>query len=229
MYTVNKTRSRKKLLLEFIITIAVLFALLAVALWFFVFREKGESSASFSRTGGTVAVVAPATKDFTVDEFTISLPDGWELNGKKNPYYNQVFYEFQSKVKDYENRWLNVYVDVIPQDYAINKLLPISVINNKITPGTVSDDCKSFTGAPKPGSGQTTSQTWKATWEDVTFICNMTGQQNQVGTASAADGYNVPITGPLKGTHTYFFVYIDHNVRPDTSILSDAVKSFVAL
>jgi hypothetical protein len=57
----------------------------------------------------------------------------------------------------------------------------------------------------------------------------MTGQQNQVGTASADDGYNVPITGPLKGTHTYFFVYTDNNVRPDTSILSDALKTFVAL
>jgi hypothetical protein len=229
MYTVNKTRSRKKLLLEFLIALLVLFGLLAFALWFFIFRTTDESSANFSRAGGTVAIVEAATKEFTVDEFTLDLPAGWELLGKKNPFSNQVYYEFQSKVQDYENRWLRVYVDVIPEDYTLNKLLPITVIENKLEAGTVSEDCKTFNGAPKISSGQTSSQTWKATWEDITFICNMVGQQNHIGTANAKDGYAVPVTGPTKGTHKYFFVYIDHNVRPDTSILIDAVDSFEAL
>jgi len=229
MYTVNKTRSRKKLLIEFIAVLLAIFIVAAFLVWFFIFRGGTQSSASFNKTGGTVAVVEAATIEFTVDEFKISLPEGWELLGKQNPYYNQLYYEFQSKVKDYDNRWLKVFVDVIPQDYALNKLLPITVEGNKLKPGIMSDDCKTFTGAPKPGSGQTSAQTWKATWENVTFICNMQSQQNHVGTASAADGYNVPVTGPAKGTHKYFFVYIDHNVRPDTSILTDAVKSFEAL
>jgi len=229
MYTVNKTRSRKKLLIEFIAVLLAIFIVAAFLVWFFIFRGGTQSSASFNKTGGTVAVVEAATIEFTVDEFKISLPEGWELLGKQNPYYNQLYYEFQSKVKDYDNRWLKVFVDVIPQDYALNKLLPITVEGNKLKPGIMSDDCKTFTGAPKPGSGQTSAQTWKATWENVTFICNMQSQQNHVGTASAADGYSVPVTGPAKGTHKYFFVYIDHNVRPDTSILTDAVKSFEAL
>ena len=229
MYTVNKTRSRKKLLIEFIAVLLAIFIVAAFLVWFFIFRGGTQSSASFNKTGGTVAVVEAATIEFTVDEFKILLPEGWELLGKQNPYYNQLYYEFQSKVKDYDNRWLKVFVDVIPQDYALNKLLPITVEGNKLKPGIMSDDCKTFTGAPKPGSGQTSAQTWKATWENVTFICNMQSQQNHVGTASAADGYNVPVTGPAKGTHKYFFVYIDHNVRPDTSILTDAVKSFEAL
>lgn len=229
MYTVNKTRSRKKLFFEFALALAILFSIVAVALWFFIFRNNSESSASFSRVGGTVAVVEAATKEFTVDEFTIELPEGWELLGKQNPFYDQVYYEFQSKIKDYENRWLRVYVDVIPDDYIINKLLPIVVQGNKVDPGTISGDCKTFKGAPKPGSGQTTYQTWKATWEDITFICDMVSAQNKIGTATAVDGYAVPINGPTKGLHKYFFVYIDHNIRPDTSIMVNALESFEAL
>ncbi|MEZ6331378.1 MAG: hypothetical protein R3B12_05270 [Candidatus Saccharimonadales bacterium] len=229
MYTVNKTRSRKKLLIEFFVVLMGLFVILAFVIWFFVFRSNGETSSNFTKTGGTVAVVAPATVDFVVDEFKISLPEGWVLNGKQNPYYNQVYYEFQSKVKDYENRWLKAYVDVIPQEYALNKLLPITVEGNRIQPGVMSEDCKSFTGAPKPGAGQTSAQTWKATWQDVTFVCDMATQQNHIGTANATNGYNVPIVGPTKGKHTYFFVYIDHNIRPDTTILKNALKSFEAL
>lgn len=229
MYTVNKTRSRKKLFIEFVVTLGILFGLLAFGLWFFIFRHNDESSASFSRAGGTVAVVEAATKEFAVDEFTMELPDGWELNGKLNPFYNQVYYEFQSKIKDYDNRWLRVYIDVIPEEFSLNKLLPITVLENTLEAGTVSEDCKTFNGAPKIGSGQTNAQTWKATWEDITFICNMVGQQNYIGTATAKDGYAVPVTGPIKGTHKYFFVYIDHNVRPDTKILVDAVESFEAI
>lgn len=229
MYTVNKTRSRKRLLFEFLTVVFVLLLIVGALIWFFFLRGSNESSANFSRTGGTVAVVKPATVDFTQDEFKISLPDGWKLLGLKNPYYNQKYYEYQSTVKDYDNRWLRVYVDVIPQDYVLNKLLPITVEGNRLKPGAMSDDCKSFTGAPKPGSGQTNSQSWKATWSDISFICDMASQQNQVGTANAANGYAVPVTGPTKGTHTYFFVYIDQNIRPDTSILTNAIKSFEAL
>ena len=229
MYTVNKTRSRKKLLLEFMIAIAIFFAICALIIWFLLFRDNSESSASFSKAGGTVAVVQAATKQFTVDEFTIELPEGWELLGKQNPYYNQVYYEFQSKVKDYENRWLKVFVDVIPDDYALNKILPITVEDNRLKPGIMSEDCQSFQGSPKPGSGQTSSQTWRATWEDVSFVCAMSGIQNNIGTASQNEGYATSVTGPIKGTHKYFFVYTDHNVRPDSSILVDAIKSFEAL
>lgn len=228
MYTVNKTRSRKKLLAQFVLAFVIFIVLAAILFWFFVIKNTDESSANFVRSGGTIAVVAPATIDISTDEFTVTLPEGWALLGKMNPYYNQVYYEFQSQVKDYENRWLRVYVDIYPEDFALNRLLPVAAKDNGLVPGTISSDCKTFQGAPKPGTGQVTSQTWTAVWEGVTFTCNMVSPVNNIGTGSVKDGYGVPVTG-TKGTHEYFFVYIDHNVRPDASILTDAVKSFEAL
>jgi hypothetical protein len=230
MYTVNKTRSRKKLLTQVIISLALALAIIIALFWYFVWRDQGFQSANFVRSGGsTVAVVAPATVDFTTDEFKITLPEGWESLGKQRPYSNQEYYEYQSKVKDYENRWLRVYLDVFPPSYPLNRILPITVEGNKIKPGQMSDDCKTFEGAPTTGSGQASSQSWVATWQDVKFTCNMASPINHTGTGSEDEGIGVTVTGVNSGARKYFFVYIDHNVRPQLSILTDAVKSFEAL
>lgn len=228
MYTVNKTRSRKKLFLRFFIALVIIFTLIFLAVWFFVIRNDDSSSANFSRTGGTVAVVKPTTKDFVTKEFKLTLPSGWELLGKENPFGDEEYYYFQSKVEDYTNRWLKVFVDVYPKDYALSRLLPITVSGNKVTPGIVSNDCRKFDGAPKPGA-QDAVETWTAEWEGISFICNMANPQNQTGTSSEEQGYGVTVVGKSGASHKYFFVYIDHNIRPDYNILIDAVESFEAL
>lgn len=228
MYTVNKTRSRKKLFITFVLIMALLLGAVAIAVWYFIIRDTDSNSANFSRTGGTVAVVKPATEVFTTDEYKITLPAGWKFLGKENPVVDEEYYYYQSDIEEYTNRWLKVYVNVYPQDYPLTRLMPITLENNKIDPGLVSNDCKTFEGAPKVGS-QESKQSWTAIWEGISFTCNMTNQQNHVGTATANDGYGAPITGENSGTNKYFFVYIDHNVRPDYSILSKALESFVAI
>ena len=228
MYTVNKTRNRKKLAFSIMAGLLLVFAVIAGVFWIFVIRDNDSSSANFNRTGGTVAVVRPATEEFTTDEFSIELPSGWKLKGKENPFADEVFYNFQSDTTDYTNRWLRVYVNVYPNDIELARLLPITVEANKIKPGLASNDCKTFDGAPKQGT-QASKQVWTAVWEGISFNCNMTNQLNYLGTATEQDGFGVPITGEKSGTNKYFFVYIDHNVRPDYSILNTALKSFEAL
>lgn len=229
MYTVDKRQNKYKLILKFLLVLIPVIVITVIVIWLLFFRESVNSSASFTKDGAEIAVVKPATKDLTNEMFKISLPTTWEPNGKKNPYSNQVYYEFQNKLKDYDNRWLRVYVDIFPADFAINKLLPISVNENRITPGVLSDDCSTFTGAPLPGSGKPAASTWSAKWQGVAFTCDMAVNQNYSGTASAEEGYGVTISGAKSGKHKYFFVYIDHNVRPDYNIFSDAVKSFQAI
>lgn len=228
MYTVNKTRSRKKLFLTFVITLSLFFGLMFAAVWYFILRDTDSNAANFSRTGGTIAVVELSTEVFTTDEYKVTLPSGWKYLGKENPKSDEEYYYYQSQIEEYTNRWLKVYVDVYPQDYQLTRLMPITVTDGKIDPGLVSNDCKTFDGAPKQGS-QASKQPWTAIWEGISFNCNMTNVQNHIGTATAKDGYGVPIAGDKSGTHKYFFVYIDHNIRPDYSIFSNALESFVAL
>ncbi|MCU0667147.1 MAG: hypothetical protein MUF85_00820 [Patescibacteria group bacterium] len=230
MYNVDKTRSRKKLLSQILIILLIILGIILVIVWYFFLRSEGLKTTNFEKSGGnTQAVVAPALEEFTTDEFKLSLPKGWELIGKQNPYYNQVYYEFQSKIKDYENRWLKVFVDVIPEDYALNKVMPITVMGNRLKAGEISDDCNTFSGAPKPGSSQSSSVTWKAEWEGISFICNVSSQLNQIGSGVVNGNNIITVTGPIRGTHKYMLIYTDHNVRPDQSIFTDAVNSFEAI
>ena len=97
--------------------------------------------------------------------------------------------------------------------------------NNRLVPGSPSDECRTFTGAPSQ-SNQANSQNWTAKWREVEFICDMSPVENTTGTASAQEGYNITLTNQDGSTHKYFFMFIDHNIHPDNSALVEAVKSF---
>lgn len=229
MYTSYKRQKKHRVFLKFITIVTPILFLAGAIMWFLLVRNDSSSS-SFSKVGAEIAYVKPATKVISTELFSVTLPTSWELLGKQNPYSNQVYYEFQNKQKNYDNRWLRIYVDIFPPDFAINRLLPITKINNKLTPGTLSEECSSFTGAPLPGStNQSNYQTWAAKWQEIDFTCDMARSINYVGSASVDEGYGVTLLSSNGTTHKYFFVYIDHNVRPDYSLISDAVSSFVPL
>ena len=68
----------------------------------------------------------------------------------------------------------------------------------------------------------------QARWEGVDFICNLTNVvENKVGASSAAAINTIPVEGPTKGLHRYFFLYNDQNIQPKYNILSDALNSFM--
>lgn len=229
MYTSNKRQRKHRVFLKFILFVLPFIVLLGLLVWYVFFRPTSSSS-NFSKTGAEIAVVKPEVKDYNTDLFKVTLPSSWEMLGKKNPYSDQVYYEFHSTQKDYDNRWLKVYVDIFPKDFAINRLLPVTMVSEHIVPGVLSDECNTFTGAPLPGAlNKPTTQTWAAKWQGVDFICDMANPQNVVGTASSEEGYGISLASKSGTKHKYFFVYIDHNVRPDYSVLTDAIKSFETL
>ena len=226
MYTAYKRQRKYKVFLRFLLfLIPVILSIFAFA-WFILLRNSDVVTSSFNKEGAQVAVVKPTMKDYSNEYFKITLPATWNALGKQNPYSNQVYYEFQDSVKETSNRWVRVYVDVIPKDFALNRVLPITVVENKIVPGVISDDCTTFTGSPQAVTGKPVAETWTAKWQDVNFVCAMKAKLNYVGTASAEEGIITTFTSSNNTKHKYFFLYIDHNVRPDYSIFTDALKSF---
>jgi len=227
MYTATKRQKKHKIFLRFVLIVLPIIVFLVVLVWY-VFLRDNSSSANFARVGAEVAVVKPTTKDFTNQFFKVTLPSSWSDLGRKNPYSDQVYYEFQNTQKDYDNRWLRVYVDVFPKSFAINKLLPVTIANNKVIPDVISDECSTFTGAPlSNGQGQQqTAQTWAARYKNIDFVCDMANPRNYVGTASVEQGYATTLTSKNGAAHKYFFVYIDHNIHPDYQVFTDALKSF---
>jgi hypothetical protein len=230
MYTAFKRQRKHRVFAKFLLIVIPIFILIAVLVWFIFIRETKTESTSFSQSGSKVAYVKPETKVFTTEHFVVTLPASWAFNGKFNPYYNEVYYEYQNKLKNYDNRWLRVYVDVIPHNFALTRILPVWVSNNKLVSDgvdSISDECRTFSGAPVLGSDTSNNaQTWSAKWKDITFTCNMNKVLNYTGTASINEKYGQTLINKNGKKHQYFLVYIDHNIRPDYNLLIDAVKNF---
>jgi hypothetical protein len=224
MYVINQRSGRKKTILKYLMFSAIFLAIVAILVWLIFFKSR-DNSASFVQPNAEPAAVKPEMRDFENEYFKISLPATWAELGRQNPFAYEVYYEFQNTQKDYENRWLRVYVDVIPATQAVTKILPVAAANNRLVPEQISDNCRTFNGAPV-GSGQTISQTWLANWQGIDFYCNMNSAEYFIGTASPDEGYGVTLNNLDGSQHRYFIAYIDHNNNPDYNFLIDVVNTF---
>jgi hypothetical protein len=225
MYIINNQNYKRKIFTKYLLFGTLCLALIGLAVWFFFYRNS-DNSTSFTTPGVSVANVKIETRDFENEYFKITLPTTWVDLGRKNPFSYEVYYEFQNTLKDYDNRWVRVYVDVIPKTQAITKLLPVTVVNNRLVPGELSDTCRSFYGAPTEGGSQSVEQTWIANWQGVEFNCNMNVGENFIGTATSDEGYGVTLINQDGTSHKYFIAYIDHNIHPDNNFIIDVVNSF---
>lgn len=161
--------------------------------------------------------------------FSMELPHDWKEIDRKN-VANEKSITWQATAKGQDNRSLKLYIDVIPSDIAINRLLPVSAQSNRLSYGTVSDNCANFTKGGTMDAGEASKlPPTPAKWQKVDFICDLPRFiDNQIGTGTPGSINSVSIAGPSKGGHKYFFLYIDRNFQPDHNILYNAIKSFEA-
>ncbi len=176
-------------------------------------------------------VVGDNSEKHTIDElfYSFSLPNDWKETARVNNSQEQSIAWTGSKKTNFQ-RSLKLYIDVIPPDIAINRAIPVTVSDSTLQIGDVSDNCATFTqGGTLDTDKAVKLKPAPAKYSGVDFICNLPNVvENQVGTASR-DGVNqFRVTGPNKGTHKYFFLYTDHSIQPDYSILIDALSSFQA-
>jgi hypothetical protein len=155
--------------------------------------------------------------------FSMQLPSGWKETERLSNK-NERSITWQSKIKKEDNRWLKVYVDLIPPDLAINRLLPLDVAGAGVSHRQMSDNCKNFTTAKKD-----VTEPQKSKWQGVEFLCDLPRfVQNKVGTGTVGALNATTVSGADKGRHKYFFVYTDHNIHPDYPIFYEMLKSFKA-
>lgn len=169
---------------------------------------------------------AAAERTFTEDYFTMKLPEDWQMNSHSTEsMYNK--YTYQATAKNKDNRWLEVYVDRVPDNQSFNRILPVFLNENRIVvASSVSDNCTEFTG-DKVARPAATVETLPAKWQGVAFNCDIANYiRNVVGIGSPENGHNLPLTGASGNKHIYYFVYIDHNINPDYQILERALMSF---
>lgn len=152
-----------------------------------------------------------------IDEplFYMELPVDWKLQERRNDE-NINFYAWVSTRQGGADRKLTLYIDRLPQNHKLVRLLPLTSSNDRFILGNVSDDCANFVNVKG-------TEPVEAKWENVAFMCDPIINNQTIGTGTEQGG----IAANLKG-HKYFFFYEDHNIYPEDSILIQALKSFRA-
>lgn len=219
-----KTKWRWALLFFVILVIGV-----AGAIGYDVYRgqskaQTGEaklSQLSYDSKGPWLKISEPT--------FTMQLPGDWrEVNRIDSEYERGITWQ-STKPKE-DNRYLTLYIDKISKTKAVNKLLPIEAVGNKIRHGQISENCASYTqGGSFNAADALKAKEMPAKWEEVTFMCDLPKVfDNVVGTSSKEGINTLTVEGKTTGKHSYFFVYTDHNVQPNYDILTDVIESFEA-
>lgn len=167
----------------------------------------------------------------TIDEpfFTLELPADWrEIGRNQSSLYTSI--SWQAGTKGQDNRYLTLYIDRLPLDYPLNRLLPVRAQGNELSFGDLSDNCSSFTAGGTTDANKAAGlPPTKSKWQKVDFMCNLPRfTDNEVGTGTPEAMNSVSVTGPVKGTHKYFFVYTDRNFQPNYNIFYDVIRSFRA-
>jgi hypothetical protein len=170
----------------------------------------------------TVKLSDTKEKTFEKPEFHISLPDDWKAANSLDTIHRP--YSWRGTSQADRTRSLDIYVDDIPKDMAVNRLLPVQADGNSVTiVNTVSDNCAGFTS---PISTTAATGSALARWSGVEFICDMANKTRDVTGTSSSTGVNSVTLKGGQGTHRYFFVYTDNSGQSDYSIFTRALASF---
>jgi hypothetical protein len=160
-----------------------------------------------------------ATKHFDEGIFALDLPKDWVFSGHKTGQYS--IYSWHNTKTNPGVEQLQIYMDTIPSDLGVNRVLPVQGESNRAVPTTVSDTCANFTGNKVPGSPTT-----PAKWDNIDFLCDLANYERDVVGTSSTDGINtVTLTGST-GKHKVFFAYTDNGGTPNFTIFTNAVQSF---
>jgi hypothetical protein len=221
-YHVDKsTSSRRRRIIRFLV---VLGAVVLVVGGLSLRSALKPNTVIHDASATTTHISLLPTQSFHLQTFQINLPQDWK---QITPPTTQAAYSWRGATKDTAARSLDVYVDQIPANFAVNRMLPLTANGSGVqATGGVSNNCSTFTLASTtdPRTGIAPSK-----WDGIDFLCDMANFVRDVVGTSSAEGVNtLSVAGP-SGVHRYFFVYTDHSGEPEYDTLTAAIQSFQAL
>lgn len=224
MYILHRRHKRIRTL-----TILVVLAVLAGSAAVF---GKGYFSAETNIGPTPAAVVSTvhdtrsASKHINEAAFSFDVPNDWEP--VQIPGLSAGTRSWQNTKDNKGVRAITLYLDSVPADFAINRVVAVEVADNRMTvSGDVSDNCTNFTGSGGQGSQASNAGKAPAKWQGVNFICD-TGNyvRDVVGTGSAGTLNATKLVGPTTGAHNVFLTYTDNSASPDYGIFTDMLQTF---
>jgi len=163
------------------------------------------------------------TQQVSKGPFIFDIPADWhEVEAPRVPY---AVYSWAGTTKLSAAQRLDIYIDNVPLDMAVNRLQPVQANGDHLDiVGPTSDNCTSFT-TRVPTSVNTGYAPSK--WNGVNFLCDMANyERDVVATGSAGPINATTLVGSTSGSHHVLLVYTDHNLSPDFITFVSIIKSF---
>lgn len=223
----SKARSqRKKRVRRRVAIVLVLLLLVGGSYGYAKFQDSMKETIT-NAPARTYEAYPADTESKTFDEaaFSFEAPKDWKLVGRESGTVNK--FSYQSTKKNFDARNLDIYMDKLPPDMAVNRTVAVKSQGATLSHGEASENCTSF-ATTNQAAGSTANQlVIRARWDGVEFLCdNDTKFRNIFGTTSAEGINKVVLTGPKTGPHTLFFVYTDHTSMSDHTIFYKMLESF---
>ncbi|MBL8121151.1 hypothetical protein JNM87_00165 [Candidatus Saccharibacteria bacterium] len=220
MYHLDKRSHRHK---KALIRLAWFLSLVSVAFvvyWLFTLRitphQNVRNAAPFS------TAYSPGKQRMQTiekNEFTLQLMSSW----KEFPVTVNVHIPKYVFRDEQNSRTLDIFIDELPTDFAINKAIVVSANGNGLAYETVSDNCITFTELSKKDPRMGTAP---AKWGGVDFTCDMANSARAVVGTISKDSFNGVRFETAAGTaRAFFMAYTDNNITPDYTALYQILSS----
>lgn len=171
----------------------------------------------------TVLSNSAAQQHISKSFFELDLPSDWRAVDAPSVQY--AAYSWAGTSGESAARRLDVYIDNIPLDLAVNKLQPVQSGGDHFDIiGATSDNCTNFT---QRGSSSMQTTNIPSKWSGVDFLCDVGNYERDVVATGSAEGVNITtLTGNTSGSHRVLLVYSDNTSNPDYTIFTAIIKSF---
>ena len=206
-------RKRLTWLLVFILIFATIYGISHLTL---TPKQELRSSPQLSRKS------TPSTRTKQVvkkPEFTMVLASTW----KEDAVERTATAPRYSYTDSANARIIKIYIDNPPTNLGVNRAIVVSSDADKLTYGSVSDNCITYTEA---SMANTQNGFANAKWQEVDFLCDMANHARAVVGTISKDGLNQVHVQTQSGVlRKVFITYTDNGINPDYSVFYDILQS----
>lgn len=205
-----EVRRRKRVVRLLIFLILILLAGAAIFIWY-VSRKPNINQPS----SGIKSASFQPLQTFDTPSFTFEADKSWSF--VENESTSNIFV-YRSSKNNIVSRDLYVYVNTLPKDPLVTRVLPVEPQGNGFSPRDVSQHCKDYlkdriyNNSPIEG-----------VVESVSIRCQVDGTSNTVGTGQVNGNYQTRL-----GNNDFYLLYHDLEFTPRFSVFTNIVQSFEA-
>jgi len=229
-YKIDKSQDFRKFRIEVVVSVLLAVALV-IGLTFVLYDLYRNKNTVIDDSGNQAILssVGSLEEEFTLHErekYSIKVPADWrrinnpEVLSDHSRYYPD---RYQGTTGDHIGRMVDVYIDDIPADLGIDKVVSVSPSSNGVVAGELSQQCYKFTDFPEGKAGNTFPSEWEE--QNITFSCKTSKITNIVGAIESEQrtGIRLPTEA---GDTNFFIVFTDHGSSLDNSIFFKVLDGF---